>query len=176
LVGSVSLFGMAFATIMPAWAVDILGGDAKTNGLMQSARGVGALIGAVWLAALGRFKYKGRVMTIGSFAMPVTLLVFSQVRSLPITLLVLAASGLAFIPVVNLANALVQTRVPDALRGRVMGVYTMIMMGLWPLGGLWAGWVAQAFDEPLVPIIGAIAVLITATGLYWRVPQLRRLE
>jgi MFS family permease len=176
LVGSVSLFGMAFMSLTPAWAVDILGGDATTNGLLQSARGLGSLVGALWIAALGRFSYKGRIMMVGAFSMPLTLLVFSQIHSLPVSLLVLAVSGLAFIPIVSLANALVQARVPDALRGRVMGVYAVILMGMFPFGGLWAGWVAQWFNEPLVPIIGGIVTLATALGLFVFVPRLRHLE
>jgi hypothetical protein len=176
LVGTVSLFGMAFSTQLPAWAVDVLGGDATTNGLLQSARGVGSLIGAVWIASLGRFTYKGKLLTIGTFVMPITLLVFSQVRWLPLSLLVLVIQGLAFIPIVNLANALVQTRVPDIMRGRVMGIYTLIFMGMWPVGGLWSGKVAEVYGEPAVVIIGGVVVLALAIGLYIFVPTLRKLE
>ena len=66
LAGANSLFGMSFVTLFPAWVVNILGGDAKTNGFMQSARGFGALIGSLLIASLGRFKFKGKLLTFGT--------------------------------------------------------------------------------------------------------------
>jgi len=75
--GIVSLFGFSIVTLIPAWAVEILGGDATTNGLLLSARGVGALAGALMIASLGRFRFKGRVLTLGSFVLPSVLLIFA---------------------------------------------------------------------------------------------------
>jgi MFS family permease len=176
LIGVTSLFGMSFATLIPAWAVRVLGGDATTNGLMQSARGLGALLGALWIASLGRFKYKGRLLTIGLLTMPATILIFSQVRWLPLSLLLLMATGLTIIPVVNLANALVQTLAPDELRGRIMSIYSLIFMGMWPLGGLWVGTLAQRYGETFPVVIGGCAVFVFAVFLYVRFPSIRDLE
>lgn len=175
-VGSVSLFGMAFVTVIPAWAVRVLGGDATTNGLLQSARGVGALISAFAIASLGRFNGKGRILTVCSFALPITLLVFSQIRSLPLSLLALVGVGLAFMPIVNLANTLVQMQIPDRLRGRVMSVYTLIFFGMWPMGGLWAGALAQRVNEEAVPIAGGVALLVVTTAVFILFPMLRKLD
>src|SRR6476469_3106762 len=83
LVGMTSMFGISFATLFPAWAVDVLGGDATTNGLLQSARGLGALLSALMLASLGRFRFKGKLLTIGTFISPLLLLLFTLTRSLP---------------------------------------------------------------------------------------------
>jgi MFS family permease len=175
-VGTTNLFGQSFATLIPAWAVRILGGDATTNGLLQSARGLGALICALLIASLGRFNYRGKLVTLSTFALPITLLIFAHVRWLPLSLLALLAIGMAAIPIINLCNSIVQTEVPDVLRGRVMGVYMLIFMGMWPLGGLWAGTVAQQLGEPPVVVIGASIVLAVAAGLYVFFPKLRALE
>ncbi|HKY54161.1 MAG TPA: MFS transporter, partial [Anaerolineales bacterium] len=71
------LFSAIYATLLPAWAVDVLGGDATTNGLLQSARGVGSLLGALMIAALGHLGGQGRWLTIGTFMYPALLLVFA---------------------------------------------------------------------------------------------------
>ncbi|UCH59104.1 MAG: MFS transporter, partial [Anaerolineales bacterium] len=76
----VSLFGISFVTLMPAWAVEILGGDATTNGYLQSARGLGALIGALMLAATSAFLPRGKLLNLGSFVFPALLLVFSTLH------------------------------------------------------------------------------------------------
>jgi MFS family permease len=176
IIGIVTLFGMSFATLMPVWAVDVLGGDATTNGLLQSARGLGALIGALSIASLGRFNYKGRLLTAGTFGLPIMLLIFSQVRLLPIAMLALVGVGLSQIPIMNMANALVQILVPDALRGRVMSVYTMFFFGAMPLGGLWAGTLAHYIGATATVVIGAIIVLAVAIVVFVFFPTIRRLE
>jgi len=176
LVGITSMFGISFATLFPAWAVDILGGDATTNGLLQSARGLGALLGALMLASLGRFHFKGKLLTIGTFAFPALLLLFTFVRSLPVALLVLVGTGIAVILIMNIANALVQGLVPDALRGRVMSVYSMIFFGCMPLGALWIGAVAEYASAPTAMVTGALISLACAALLFVFAPGLRRLE
>lgn len=176
LVTVISLFGVSFVTLFPAWAVKVLGGDATTNGLLQAARGVGALGSALFIASLGRFKFKGRLLTLGTFALPILLLAFSAMRWLPLSLLTLVGVGAAFILILNLANALLQTEVPDELRGRVMSVYSFTFFGFLPIGSLWAGAIAERAGEPLAVILGA-AVILVAVVLYWLfVPRLRALE
>ena len=174
LVGIISLFGISFATLMPAWAVKILHGDATTNGLLQSFRGIGALISALTIASLGRFKFKGKLLTAGTFVFPVMLLAFSFTRLLPLSLLVLITIGFSLIMVFNIANSLVQTLVDNNLRGRVMGVYTFVFFGFMPLGSLTMGTLAQAFGEPEAILIGAVITFICALLIYLTVPQLRK--
>jgi Na+/melibiose symporter-like transporter len=176
LVGVTSLFGVAFATVFPAWAVDVLGGDATTNGLLQSARGLGALLSALMLASLGRFRFKGKLLTIGTFASPLLLLVFAFARSLPLSLLMLLGTGVAVILIMNVANALVQELVPDALRGRVMSVYSMFFFGCMPLGALWIGAAAEYASAPIATMIGALLSLLFAGLLFVFVPRIRALE
>jgi MFS family permease len=174
LVGVISIFGISYITLLPAWAVTILHGDAATNGFLQSARGVGALVSALLIASLGRFNFSGKLLTTGSFLFPLLLIIFSFMRLLPITLLVLFCVGFSIILVNNLANALVQKLVPDFLRGRVMGVYTFTFFGFMPIGALLMGALAEKFNEPAAVLIGAIAAFCFSAFIWFKVPDLRK--
>ena len=176
LVGVGSLFGMASFTLMPAWAVKVLGGDARTNGYLQSARGVGAFIGALSIAALGRFRFKGRLLTAGSLAFPAALLAFASARWLPLTLVTLLAVGATQMVVMNMANALVQTQVADHLRGRVMSVHTLLFMGFMPVGSLLAGTIAQQAGEPATIVMNALISFACAGAVWLFLPRVRALE
>lgn len=171
-----SLAGLAYMTLIPAWAVNILGGDSKTNGWLQSARGVGALAGALMIASLGRFTVKGKLLTLSTFVFPIMLLIFAEVRWLPLSLLVMAGVGWAMIVLFNLANVLIQTVIPDELRGRVLSIYTFTFFGLMPLGSLLTGAVAEAVGEPLTIVLSALISLGFAVLLWIFMPKLRRLE
>lgn len=169
-----ALFGFGFITLMPAWAVNVLGGDVTTNGLMQSARGVGAVLAALMIASLGGFNYRGRLLTFGSFVFPILLLMYSLVRSIPLSLLMLIGVGWGFMLFINLSNALIQTIVPDELRGRVMSIFTLSFFGLFPLGSLLAGQAASFIGEQTTVTISAVIMLGFAVVAYLRFPQLRR--
>lgn len=171
-----SFFGLAYMTLMPAWAVNVLGGDATTNGWLQSARGAGALGGALMIASMGRFKFKGKLLTLGMFVFPVLLVIFSQARWLSISLLTLVAAGWGFMILFNMANTLIQTLVPDDLRGRVVSVYTLSFFGLTPLGALAAGGLAETIGEPLTILATALICLGFAVVVWLLAPGLRALE
>ena len=113
-IGIVSVFGLAFATLVPAWAVKMLGGDATTNGLLQSARGAGALIGALLIASLGRFEFKGTPPDPGDLRLsrPAHRLLAHPLAS-PVAPRPLFGVGVAQIFIFNLCNSLVQTQVPE---------------------------------------------------------------
>jgi len=174
-VGATSLFGFSFATLIPAWAVKILNGDAVTNGYLQSARGVGALLSALMIASLSHYDLKGKLLTAGTLVFPVLLFAFSFARWFPLSLLLMLGVGAALIQIMNLANALVQSLVPDHLRGRVMGLYGLTFFGLMPLGALWVGMAAEHLGEPVAVMIGAGLSLAVAFLVFLRVPALRRL-
>jgi MFS family permease len=154
-----SFFGVSFATLIPAWAVKVLGGDATTNGILQSARGLGALLGALMIASLGRFQFKGRLLTLGGFSFPLLLLTFGFLHWLPLSLLMLFCVGVATMLIFNLANALVQTLVEDMLRGRVMSIYSLSFFGMMPLGSLWVGLIAEHASEPAAIITNSVILL-----------------
>jgi len=174
--GMVSLFGLSFATLLPAWAVEMLGGNASTLGQLQSARGIGALIAGFMIASLGRFQWKGKLLTLGTFVFPVLIMVFSLLHWLPLALLSLAVLGWSFMLIVNMTNGLVQTQTPDNLRGRVMSVYSFIFFGFMPLGALLAGQAADRFGEQTTVLVSAIILLCYAALVYVKIPSLRRLK
>lgn len=176
LVGIATLFGMSQNTLFPAWAVRTLHGGATTHGLLQSARGLGAVLGALSIAALGRFQGKGRLLLAGSWLFPGCLLVFSLTRTLWQSLGTLVAAGAASMLIVNLGNALVQTLVRDQLRGRVMSVYSLVFIGSMPLGGLLMGALAERIGEPATVAAGATCLLTVAVLVRWLSPGIRALE
>jgi MFS family permease len=176
LIGVVSLFGISFATLMPAWAVKILHGNATTNGILQSVRGFGALVCALLIASLGRFKFRGKLLTFGSFMFPILLLAFAFIRSLPLSLVVLFSVGFAQILIFNLANATVQTLTPGQLRGRVMSIYALTFFGVMPLGALFIGWTATHAGEPIAIIVNALAILAYAAIILAFIPKLRHVQ
>ena len=168
-------FGFSFVPLLPAWSVDVLGGDVTTNGLLYSARGLGALIGALGIASLGRFNYRGKLLNAGLFLFPALLLLFSFLRWLPLSLLALAGVGAALVFVMNLANSLVQTGTEDDLRGRVTSIYTLTFFGFMPLGALLIGQIAEQTSEPLAVQIGSIVLLVFACITWLFIPMLRKL-
>lgn len=170
-----ALFGAAYSTLLPAWAVDMLGGDATTNGLLQSARGAGSLVGALMMAALAHRGFRGRWLTAGMIVYGVLLLAFAVIRSVPLSLLVLVGIGWGSMVLFNMANTLVQSHVSDELRGRVMGIYSLTFFGGMPLGALLAGSLAEVIGQPLTVVITA-SIMLAFTVFFWvRTPRLRRL-
>jgi MFS family permease len=174
--GLVSLLGISIMTLVPAWSVDVLGGDVRTNGLLLSARGLGALAGALMIAWLGQRHPRGRLWTIGSLGMPLAMVFFGLSRWLPLSLVAMMAIGWSFMVQANTSNALVQTSIPDGLRGRVMGIYTLVFFGAMPFGALLVGSLADRLGEPAVVALNS-ALLATVAGVVWlRLPFVRRLE
>jgi len=176
LLAVLTLFGFSYVSLLPAFAVKILHGDARVNGLLQSARGVGALGAALYIVSRGRDCRSGRLLTVGVLVMPVALLAFSATRALPFALAALVVVGAGLILFFNTANALVQKLADDALRGRVMSIYTLTFFGLMPLGSLAMGTFAESLGEPLTVGLGATVLLVSATAIQLAFPALRKLE
>lgn len=175
-IGVMSLFGLSLMTLLPAWASNVLGGDARTYGVLLSGRGIGALIGALMIASLGRSNIRGRLWTIGNLTMPILMIVFALLRWLPFSLAAIILVGWSFMVQVNTSNAIVQTQVEDQLRGRVMSIYTLIFFGGMPIGSLLAGELASRLGEPLALIINSLALLLFAVFVWLRMPFIRKLE
>ncbi len=165
--GLVTVFGFSMVTLMPAWAVRVLHGEATTNGLLLSARGLGSLGGALMIASRGRLLRRGPLVGLGMLALPLLMVAFAGTHHLTASLVLLVLLGLVFMVVFNLMNALVQTLVPDELRGRVMSLYTLTFFGLMPVGALLAGSLAQHLGEPLAIGVNA-ALLFAVVAALWR--------
>jgi MFS family permease len=175
-VAAVSVFGMGLMTLIPAWASAVLQGDVRTNGWLLSARGVGSLIAALMIAYLGSRNVRGKIWAIGSLLLPVALILFAIFQVLPVSLLMLVILGWAFMAVVNNTNAMIQSWVPDELRGRVMSVHVWVFMGSLPIGSLLAGELAERLGEPTAVLInGSILLAITLLTMILR-PSMRKLQ
>ncbi len=172
----ITLFGLGIAALIPAWAVVVLKGDATTNGFLQAARGFGSLIGSLLIAAMGRIRFRGKLWIINSVVMPIMMIVFAYMRWLIPSLLAIAAMGFSFMMIANLSNAMVQTRIADEMRGRVMGIYTFFFFGAFPIGSLLSGWSAELIGEPNTVIASAVILLVFAGLVIWRQPALRAME
>ncbi len=175
-IGFLSLFGMSLMTLLPAWSSKILGGDARTYGILLSARGLGALTGALMIASMGRMNVRGRLWTAGSLLMPVMMAAFALARLTPLSIFIIVLAGWAFMVQINTSNALVQTHVPDELRGRVMGIYTLVFFGGMPLGSLIAGQLATRIGEPATLVLNGIILALFAAFVWIRLSFVRRLE
>jgi MFS family permease len=176
LVGVASLFGMSYAVLLPAFAVDVLHVGETGLGAMNAAAGAGALIGSLIVASLASFRRKGRVLTAGSLAFPIGLLALSFSQSFALSLVFLVGIGLAIVIQNATCNTLVQSSVPDELRGRVMAVYMLMFFGTAPFGALQAGAIAQALGTAAGVAVGAGIVLLFALGIFFAAPALRRFE
>ena len=176
LIGITGLFGFSFVTLFPAWSVEILGGGVETNGILMSARGVGALVAALGIASLGKINFRGKLLTFGTFLGPILMFLFSLISWLPLTLIVLMGIGGAMILIVNLVNALIQIHVADELRGRVMSIYSLIFFGSMSLGSLIIGGIANVFNERSALFFGSAALLISAFFFWFFVPTVRKME
>jgi predicted MFS family arabinose efflux permease len=172
----IGVFSFSLLALIPAWAVNILKGDATTNGWLLSARGAGSLIGALMIATLGSKGFRGKIWTIGYLVAPVTLVIFAYIRWLPLSLFMLAIVGWALMSSINTTNTLIQSLVSDQLRGRVMGLYALIFMGGTSLGSLFAGWVADAINEPMTVVIFSGIVFAMAVYSFVFHPEMRRLS
>jgi MFS family permease len=170
-----SIFGFPFLVMMPVFARDVLHRGAAGYGLMMTAVGIGALVGALAVAALDRRIQKGPTLLAagGSFGLLLVAFGFSQVYLVSVALL--ALTGATMIVNNALTNATIQTIVPDALRGRVMGFYAFVFVGLAPLGSLQMGALAERIGPSAAVALGGAATALAAAVASWRVPELRRI-
>jgi MFS family permease len=173
LVAVFSVLGFPFIVLMPVIARDVLHSDARGYGLLMAAVGVGAMLGALALAVRGRGVHKGAALLGGGVAFGVVLMVFAAARSVGVALALLALAGCAMIVTTAPANTMLQTLVPDELRGRVMAFYAFVFVGMAPLGAFQAGLVAEHAGAPLAIALGGAGCLIAAALAAWRVPALR---
>ena len=168
-----AMFGFGLLNLMPAWATHVLGGDVRTNGLLLSARGVGSLIAALMIAYVGGRIVRGKLWSAGSLVMPFALIILALFRNLPVSLLMLVVMGWSLMSVVNITNALIQTHIPDELRGRVMAVYILLFQGSFPIGSLIAGWLAGITSEAITVFAFACVILVIAVSIQLRQPSIR---
>jgi MFS family permease len=164
-----SLFGLQYSVFLPIFADGILHGGAKGMGFLMSAAGVGAVVGALYFA--GRTSYTGlaRWISATSTICAIGLTIFSQSKYFVLSAGVIFFVGFAATVQMAATNTLVQSRVPDALRGRVMAVYATMFMGVQPVGSLIAGGVAKRIGAPYTLMIFGLLVLGASVFFLFRV-------
>jgi MFS family permease len=169
-----SVFGFPFLVLMPVFARDVLGTGATGYGVLVAAVGIGALAGALGIALASRRVAKGPIQLAGAAALGLLLVAFALSRSFPLSVALLALAGCAMIVNNALTNTLLQTLVPDGLRGRLMAFYAFTFIGMSPLGAVQAGALAERFGAPWAVAIGGVVTAAAAGIVAWRVPAIRR--
>ena len=170
----ISIFGFPYLVLMPVFARDVLRVGAAGYGLLSAAVGIGAVAGALAVAVLSARIRKGRTLVAAGTVFGSLLAVFALSRSFAVALGVLVLVGAAMIVNNALTNTLLQTHVPDHLRGRVMGFYSFMFVGMAPLGAFQAGVLAERFGAPAAVGVGGLMSALAMVVAGWRVAELRR--
>jgi len=173
LLGAVSLFGTPYTVLMPIFSDQILHHGASALGLLMGASGLGALAGALALAARRQLRGLGRWVALSTAGFGISLICFSLSRSFWLSTALLVPVGFAMMIEMAASNTLIQAMVPDSLRGRVMAVYSMMFMGMAPIGALLAGSLAQRLGAPETVLLGGAVCIAGAGAFALRLPRLR---
>jgi MFS family permease len=173
LLGLVSLAGMPYVVLMPIFADRILHGGARGLGILMGATGVGALLGALTLAFRSGVKGLGRLVMWCCAGFGASLVLFSLSRSFWLAVILLLPVGYFIMLQMACSNTLIQVMVPDSLRGRVMAVYSMMFMGMAPIGALLGGALSDRLGAPLTVAIGGIASIVAAGWFGLQLPKIR---
>jgi MFS family permease len=173
LIGLVSLVGMPYTVLMPVFADQILHGGARGLGILMGSTGVGALFGALTLAAKTGIKGLGRWVTITCAGLGISLFCFAFSRSFWLSAVLLLPAGYSMMLQMACSNTLIQTMVPDHLRGRVMSVYSMMFMGMAPFGAFFGGALAHRIGAPVTVAVGGVACVLGAIWFGRALPKLR---
>jgi MFS family permease len=174
IVGLAGFAGMPYRVLMPVFATDVLHGDAHTLGFLTGGIGVGALGGALFLAARRGVRGLGRVILVAVVMFGASIVGFSASRSFALSLLLVFFAGFGMMVQTASCNTILQTIVDDDKRGRVMSFYAAALQGTMPLGSLLAGTLAGVVGAPRTVLLGGIACLLGALGFARTLPTLRR--
>jgi MFS family permease len=173
LLGVLSITGMPYAVLMPIFADRILHGGPQALGSLMGATGVGALSGALLLASRKSLRGLARWVATADVGFGVALVAFAFSRTYLLSLALLVPVGFSMMIGMGSSNTLIQSMVPDRLRGRVMSVYSMMFMGMAPIGALLAGTLAGKLGAPLT-VASAGAICVVAASVFWtQLPRIR---
>jgi MFS family permease len=173
LVGLISLAGVPYTVLMPIFADRILHGGAWVYGMLMGSAGVGAVLGALTLASRTGVRGLGRIAAFTAAGFGASLVIFAFSRNFIFSLIILVPTGFTLMTQMACANTLIQAMVPDRLRGRMMALYSMMFMGMSPLGGLFSGLLADWIGAPWTVAIGGIACVGAAGIFYLKLPAVR---
>lgn len=170
-----SLFGASYVILLPVFAEDVLDVGVGGFAAMEAAAGLGALLGTLAIVRLGASNLRGPLMLVAAAAFGGLIALFAVSRVFPLSLALLFAGGFASSVYLNLGMTTLQLLVPNELRGRVMGIWSLTWV-LASAGGLPAGLVAEWLGAPWAVALGALSVSGFALTLLATVPSLRSLR
>src|ERR1700690_1573227 len=173
LLGLVSLVAMPYSVLMPIFAEHILHGDARTLGVLMGATGIGALTGALMLATRTGVRGLGRWVWMACAGFGTSLILFAFSRWYVVSALLLVPVGFTMMVQMASSNTLIQSMVPDRLRGRTMAVYSMMFMGMAPLGALFSGALADRISAPWTVALGGLGGIAGAVVFARTLPTIR---
>jgi MFS family permease len=164
-----TFLAMPISTLLPTFATTVHGGSGTPQmrlWMLMACQGLGAILGALIVGTLGRFKHMGRAMLAAQVLLGLCIAAFAASRSLPLSLILLFVLSVFSMSVFSMSFSLLQLTVPDELRGRVISIYMVALRGGWPIGGLVAGALADVFSAPAVMIVnGSVLALLAAAML-----------
>lgn len=172
LLGLVSLAGTPYAVLMPVFASEYLGGDSGTLGFLMGCSGIGALTAALALASRKHVFGLGKWVAAACAGLGTFLILFSFSRNVFMSAILLIPVGFSMMTEMAASNTLVQAMVPDELRGRVMSVYSMMFMGLAPLGSLLAGTIAGIIGPAQTVVMGGAVCILGAIVFALHLPKI----
>jgi MFS family permease len=168
-----SIFGFQYLTMMPVIARDVLHTGASGYGLLLTFVGIGALTGALSLAGLGVRIRRGRLFNGTAYAFAGLTILFSLMRSVHLAAFVLLFLGLTMLINGALANGILQSVVPDELRGRVMATYVFVYVGFTPIGSFIAGAMSRFVGVQWAIFSGGLVMLLYSLWAFWKYPEIR---
>jgi len=171
--GIVSLCGIPSMVLMPVFAREILGGGSRGLGILMGSTGVGAFLAAAMLARRRSVKGLGRVAALGAAGFGACSILFASSRLFWLSAGILVLMGFCAITQAAATNLLLQSLTPDSLRGRVMSLYTIMLIGMAPWGSLAAGAAAHLAGTPLTVAIGGAICIAAGAVFAWRIPAMR---
>jgi MFS family permease len=173
LLGLVGFMGMPYMTLMPVFAAEIHKSGADALGLMLGAVGFGALIGALFLAQRATVLGLGRIIVIATLGFGLGLIVFTVSRVFWLSLVILMGVGFGWMVLIAASNTALQTLADNEMRGRVMSLFSMMLVGMAPFGSLLAGWLADRVGAPLVVATGGAFCAVAGVIFARELPRLR---
>jgi len=173
LIGVVSFTALPYTVLMPVFADRIFHSGARGLGILMGAAGAGALLGSIALAARSTLKGLGTWVAVACAAFGIALTAFSFSRNFVLSSILLLCAGMAMMVQMASSNTLIQSMVPDELRGRMMALYAMMFMGTGPFGALLAGSIAERIGAPLTVAAGGALTILAAIVFATRLPVLR---
>ena len=174
LLALVSLMGMPYAVLMPVFSKEILHGSAHTFGFLMGASGLGALMGALYLASRKSILGLAKLIPRATLVFGLGLIAFSFSRNFIISMALMVVIGLGMMLQMACSNTILQTIVEDDKRGRVMSIFTMAFMGTAPFGSFMAGSLASSIGVSNTLLFGGAACIVGAYFYSRKLPELKK--